>query len=172
MKNICNSIKYLHAANFPTYKIHKCIVYSIYNYMIWWSVRKHWNSWHRSLSNHFCHARTVLTKCSIDSLLLFHSKESDRNFRRHNWLYICLLLAYFCLKRYWFTPACTIERDSRRGAILGVILVLLLREQITTFWRVYHLCTYKRCRKNAMLCFFRTFLQHSTRKVVKILHLF
>ena len=35
-------------------------------------------------------------------------------------------------------------------AILGVLLVLLLREQITIFWRVYHLCTYKRCRKNAM----------------------
>ena len=42
-------------------------------------------------------------------------------------------------------------------AILGVILVLLLREQITTFWRVYHLCTYKRCRKNAMLRFLSHF---------------
>ena len=47
-------------------------------------------------------------------------------------------------------PACTIDRDSRSIAILGVILMLLLREQITTFWRVYHLCTYKRCKKNAM----------------------
>ena len=46
-----------------------------------------------------------------------------------------------------YFPACTIDRDSRSIAILGVILVLLLREQITTFWRVYHLCTYKRCRK-------------------------
>ena len=42
-------------------------------------------------------------------------------------------------------------------AILGVILVLLLREQITTFWRVYHLCTYKRCRKNAISCFLSHF---------------
>ena len=42
-------------------------------------------------------------------------------------------------------------------AILGVILVLLLREQITTFWRVYHLCTYKRCRKNAMSRFLSHF---------------
>ena len=66
----------------------------------------------------------------------------------------------------------SIERNSRRGVILGAILVLLLREQITTFWRVYHLCTYKRCGKNATLRFFCTFLQHSTRKVVKILHLF
>ena len=54
-------------------------------------------------------------------------------------------------------PACTIDRDSRHSAILGVILVLLLREQITTFWRVYHLYTYKRCRKNAMSCFLSHF---------------
>ena len=74
-----------------------------------------------------------------------------------------------CLQDF---PACTIDRDSRSIAILGVILMLLLREQITTFWRVYHLCTYKRCKKMRCRVYYRTFLQHSTRKVVKILHLF
>ena len=60
---------------------------------------------------------------------------------------------YQFLKRIKANPEVHIYLHSlflRSIAILGVILMLLLREQITTFWRVYHLCTYKRCKKNAM----------------------
>ena len=70
-------------------------------------------------------------------------QENVQDLERVNITYICTTLV-------GLYPACTINRDSRSIAILGVILMLLLREQITTFWRVYHLCTYKRCKKNAM----------------------
>ena len=48
------------------------------------------------------------------------------------------------------SPACTIDRDSRSIAILGAILMLLLREQITTFWRLY----LKKVQKKRNIAFF------------------
>ena len=44
-------------------------------------------------------------------------------------------------------PACTIDRNFYRDAILDALLLLLLREQTTAFVRVYHLQLWRDSRR-------------------------